>query len=184
MIEDSKYVFNNENFIDFSDENLIRIESLFRIITDSINSFIPLNESEAYWTKIKDGKEERIYYKYMNDCISFALSPSDSTIMSKGEPLRAKMLKIINKVDTNNFNYIEVCNYGTGKKPRVEYRIKNEVVKGNYSFHLVSHMLSNYELYEPKNKIEDIAEELVKLKKISDDVVYKIGVSSEIGFFD
>jgi len=120
----------------------------------------------------------------MNDCIGFRLLSKDSVIISKGSQLRSKLLDIVSKVDTTNFNYVEVCNYGPNKKPRIYYKTKNEVVKGEYSYHLVRKAISNGNHYKPKYEIENIEEELIKLQEIADGIVYKIGVSSEIGFFD
>ncbi|MEM6319132.1 MAG: hypothetical protein AAF960_15770 [Bacteroidota bacterium] len=184
MMKDSKYVFEKENFEDLSNEDKESLISLFGLITDSINAFVPLNLKDAYWTKIHGEKRERMNYKYMNDCTGFRLLSKDSVIISKGSQLRSKLVDMVSKVDSTNFNYIEVCNYGPSKKPRIYYRIKNEVVKGKYSYHLVRHAISNGDHSKPKYEIENIEEELIKLQEIVDGIVYEIGVSSEIGFFD
>lgn len=179
MMIDSKYVFENENFIDFSEASRAGIVSLFRIVSDSINTLIPLNLKEGLGTRIVDGKKERVNYKYMNECIRIKVDSNDSIINSQQMQLRNQLIDLVTKIDTTYFNYIEACNYGPEKQPSI-FWFKNQLVKGAYSYHLVRHYISNKNHYEPKNEIYDIYGELIKLVKISDEVVYLIGVSSDL----
>ncbi len=184
IIIDSHFVFNKEDFVKFSNENEEGILLLFNLLTDSINSFIPLNENESYWTKIDSFETKRISYKWMNDCHTFKLTSSDSTINSKLPKLRTSLLEVINKIDTNTLSYVYICNYGESKKPKITVRVYNQDVKGKYTYHLVSHKLKNFGKIKPKDEMETIYDSLRKFKIICEGIIYEINVSPEIGFFE
>jgi len=184
MMEDSKMVFENEDFLEFSPESSESIQVIFQLLTDSINTIIPLAEKEAYWTQINVDKEEKKQYIYQRDCKSFMLAIQDSTIVNTDKALSKLLSHHIASLDTNFSKYITVCNNGSAKRPSIDLGLKNETVKGDYSYHLIHHILNNSADIKNNTEINNIKGVLVKTKKINDNLVYKIGLSSEVGFFD
>jgi hypothetical protein len=168
MMEDSKLVFQKEQFINFQPKCTDGIESLFQLITDSINSVIPLNEKEASFTRINEnGEREKKSYKWMNDCKTIKITALDSIISSQNKSFRKQLKEEIIKIDSTILKEIQICNHGLNKPPRIDITFKGGNIKGQYSHHLLYHKISNYERREPKDEIEGILEELIKLKKMS-----------------
>jgi len=184
-LTDSKSVFKKEHFIEFSSQSEQSIKSIFQILTDSINSIVPLNEKEAYWTSISENGERTLnYYKYQNDCKTIYLKSYNAALDTLNKNLSNLLKREILKLDGNFKKTIEVCNNGLDKKPRINMRIKSETVKGDYSYHLIKHGLSNNTNRATITDIKSIEEELMKTKMLNEEIVYWIGVSSEIGFLD
>lgn len=182
IIEDAKYVFENEDFTNSSDEANKALRILFNEIIKNINSIVPLIEED------KEDKKQSTNYKRQRNCRRFSLSTNDSLVNTKSELVKNFIFEIIAKVDTNTMNHIMICNSRKANKPKIKISSKYMSKKGRYSYHNITHEIANYSNshYPPNGNrnIESIEEELVKLKILSDDIIYKIVVSPDIGFLD
>ncbi len=160
MMEDTEMLFSEEQFCDLSNESDIALQELFKFLTDSIDSVVPIG------------------------CKTFHLSADNSELGTIDPKLFSRLNTAFAKLDSYHGAFVEVCRNNSKGKPAINMRIKTQTVKARSSYQLITHIISNKTADVSKNSMEGIGDELVKLKMINSEIRYSIGVSPEIGFFD
>ena len=188
-MENSKWIFKNQEFNGYAPQTEEDLVSIFNIITDDLNSLKPLRDNFSYELQTSKSNEDSIrFFQISRSCKFIYISNNfilDSLNILNGLSRKsAELLKLHTPSQATNFNrIIEVCPL-RNHQPVIQTRLMNKNVKRGHTHHIVMHQLSNRIHEREKLEIESIDEEFIKSKMLNQTIQYTIGVSSEIGFFD